>query len=438
MAEQIIFRNGFLIDGNGAEPVSGTTVVVEGDLIKEVGPDCGRTLPAGRVIDLGGATIMPGLIDAHVHPGVLSLSMERQIAIPPAVFVHQTSRNLETDLDLGFTTLRDACTLDAGFREAIDQGFIRGPRLFLAVSQLVQSGSEAYLPGFLRQEAAPQNSLGIRPQVCDGPDEVRRAVRRAMGLGADQIKIFVSGEVISQSESDRATPDQWKFTVEEIKAAVETAEAYGTYVMAHAYGPQAIKNCVAAGVRSIEHGNLMDAEAVELMAEKGTYYVPTLTCYDVLAKENRSVMSPFMLEKLEMVRHKALGALEMAYRAGVKIGSGSDIVGPNHHLKGRELMLKAQVMTPMEAIVSATGTNAELINMSDKLGTVAPGKLADLIVVDGNPLADLSLFEQGQKRVILVMKQGVIMKDLTDARPGLVKEPSFGEGWSQGGRPSSK
>jgi imidazolonepropionase-like amidohydrolase len=122
-----------------------------------------------------------------------------------------------------------------------------------------------------------------------------------------------------------------------------------------------------------------------------------------------------MLEKLEMVRHKAFEALEMAYRAGVKIGSGSDIVGPNHHLKGRELRLKAEVMTPMEAIVSATRTNAELINMSDKLGTVTPGKLADLIVVDGNPLADLSLFEQGQKRVLLVMKQGVIMKNLTDA-----------------------
>ncbi|MEW5725411.1 MAG: amidohydrolase family protein [Thermodesulfobacteriota bacterium] len=412
MSEPITFINGFLIDGAGAEPVPGAVVIVEDEVIKEVGPAGTRPPSPGRVIDLQGRTLMPGLIDAHVHPGALALSLERQLALPPAVYVLRTVRNLETDLALGFTTLREACTLDQSFKEAVNQGLIRGPRLFLAVSQLVQSGAEDYQPGFIPQEAPPQNSLGLRAQVCDGPDEVRRGARRALGLGADQIKVFASGEVISQSHSDRTTPDQWKFTVEELRAAVETAEACGTYVMAHAYGPRAIKNCVAAGVRSLEHGNLMDREAAEMMAEQGTYYVPTLSAYHVLARENRGELTPFMREKLAMVEHKAFEALEMAYRAGVKIASGSDVVGPNQHLKGRELVLKAEVMSPLEAIVSATRTNAELINMSDRLGTVEPGKLADLIVVDGNPLADLSLFENGLERVVLVMKQGAIVKNL--------------------------
>jgi imidazolonepropionase-like amidohydrolase len=240
---------------------------------------------------------------------------------------------------------------------------------------------------------------------------VRTAVRKVLERGADQIKVFADGEVVSQLESDRAKPGQGKFTAEEIGAAVETAEVAGTYVMAHTYGPRAIQNCLAAGVRSIEHGNLMDAETAGMMAYKGTYYIPTLATYDVLAKEAQEGLNTHTLEKLEMVRHKGQHALELAYRAGVKIGSGSDIIGPFQHLKGRELALKAEVMTPMEAIVSATRTNAELIGMADRLGTLEPGKSADLIAVDGNPLEDLTLFEHGLERVVLVMKEGRIVKD---------------------------
>jgi len=408
MTGTIVFRNAFLIDGNGGESSPDAVVIVSGGTIREVIPEGKRAkLPKGRVIDLKGKTLMPGLIDAHVHPGNIELTLRETSALPPAVYVHRASINLETDLNLGFTTLRDAAGLDLGFRTAIDQGLIRGPRLLLSVSPLTQTSGDS--------EPTPRNSIGVLPEICYGPDEVRKAARRVLGRGAHQIKVFADGEVASQLESDRAKPGQWKFTVEEIRAAVEIAEAAGTYVMAHTYSPQAIQNCLTAGVRSIEHGNLMDAQTAETMAQKGGYYVPTLTTYDVLSKEARGKLDAHTLEKLEIVRHRGHHALELAYRAGVKIGSGSDIIGPFQHLKGREFALKGEVMTPMQVIVSATRTNAELIRMSDRLGTVEPGKLADLIVVDGNPVEDLTLFEHGLERVVLVMSEGRIVKDIMEA-----------------------
>jgi imidazolonepropionase-like amidohydrolase len=417
MSETIILRNAFLIDGNGGEPAPDSTVVVLDGTIREVIPDAkGTKVPKGRAIDLKGKTLMPGLIDAHVHPGNVELTLRETAALPPAVYVHRTTINLETDIDLGFTTLRDAAGLDLGFKTAIDQGLIRGPRLWLSVSPLMQTSGHTDSSRIGRTEPIPRNSIGVFPEICDGQDEVRKATRRALGRGADQIKIFADGEVASQVESDKAKPGQWKFTVEEIRAAVETAEAAGTYVMAHAYSPRAVQNCLAAGVRSIEHGNLMDAETTKMMYEQDVYYVPTLTTYDVLAKEAREGLDGYTIEKLETVLLKGHEALELAYRAGVKIGSGSDIIGPFQHLKGRELALKAEVMTPMEAIISTTRTNAELIGISDRLGTIEPGKWADLIVVDGNPLEDLSLFEHGLERVVLVMRGGRIVKD-TMKRP---------------------
>jgi len=403
--ETVLFTNAWLIDGTGKEPLSGASLAVEGGLIKEVA-DRPLTFPSARTVDLQGRTLMPGLIDAHVHAGNVLLTSSATASLRPAVFVHRASLNLATDLALGFTTVRDAGGLDLGFKEAIAQGLIKGPRLLLSVSPLIQSSGET---------VGPRNSLGVYSEVCDGPDQVRRAARRTLGRGADQIKVFADGEVAAQVESDRARPGQWKFTVEEIRAAVETAQAAGTYVMAHVYSPRAVKNCLEAGVRSLEHANLMDRETAELMAEKGAFYVPTLTVYQVLSTIARDQLPAFTREKLDEVGRSGWRALELAREAGVRIASGSDIIGPFQHLKGRELALKAEVMGPMGAIVSATRTNAELLNLADRLGTLAAGKEADLIVVDGNPLQDLSLFEKGLEKVLLVMKSGRIMKDLLTA-----------------------
>ena len=410
MKEAVLFKNVFLIDGKGGEPVAGGTVVVSARKILEVLPS-GKIpkIADGQVVDLKGKTLMPGLIDAHVHVGNIEVLHDRTAALPPAVYVHRASRNLETDLDLGFTTLRDAGGLDWGFRAAIEQDLIHGPRVLLSVNMLTQTGGHGDKRGKAREDQVPRNSLGVYPEICDGPDEVRKSAREALRRGADQIKVMADGGVASPSDK----PGQWQFEVEELRAAVEVARAAGTYVMAHTYTPQAMKNCLEAGVRSLEHGNLLDEETARKMAEKGAYLVPTLTVFDVLAKEGKGAgMDAFVLSKLATVREGSLRALELAHRAGVKIGSGTDIIGPFQYLKGRELALKAEVMTPMGAIVSATRTNAELLRLDYCLGTVEAGKLADLIVVDGNPLQDMTLFEQGLKKILLVMKEGRIMKNL--------------------------
>ncbi len=411
MSDRLILKHAFLIDGTGAEPREDATVVVADGVIREIDGSDART--TGRVCNLEGKTLMPGLIDAHVHVGNIEIRNHLTAQLPPAVYVLRTCRNLECDIDLGFTTVRDAAGLDAGFRAAVDQGLVRGPRLVLSVTPLMQSGGStpAYGPGPDRPQA--RNALGVYPEVCDGPEQVRAAARRTLGRGADQIKVFADGEVLAAQAADRAKPGQWKFSVEELRAAVEVAEAAGTYVMAHVYSPRAIRNALAAGVRSIEHANLLDEPTARLMADARAFYVPTLITYDLLVKGGKSIgLDDYSIEKLALVGASGRRAVELAHRAGVKIASGSDIVGPGQDRKGQELIVKAEILGAMGAIVSATKTNAELLNVADKLGTVEVGKLADLIVMDGNPLRDIGLFADGRKTVRLVLKGGRIMKDL--------------------------
>ena len=412
-APMLVLRNALLIDGTGAPPNPDRTVIVAEGRIQEIGGP-GTKCPGGAAVaDLKGKCLLPGLIDAHTHAGNIEIRNSMTAKLPPAVYVLRTCRNLETDLQLGFTTLRDAAGLDPGFRDAVQQGLLNGPRLLLSVTPLSQSGGGSRVQGSGRDRPSPRNSLGICPEVCDGPDEVRAAARRTLGRGADQIKVFADGEVLASQPADRAVPGQWKFSVEELKAAVDVADAGGTYVMAHVYGPRAIRHCLDAGVRSIEHGNLLDEETAKMMADREAYFVPTLTVYDLLLAHGREWgLDDASLAKLELVGRQGRCALELASRAGVKIGSGSDIVGPAQALKGRELAIKAEVLGPMGAIVSATRINAELLGISDRLGTVEPGKLADLIVTAENPLENIGLFEDGRKNVLMVVKDGKMVKQL--------------------------
>jgi imidazolonepropionase-like amidohydrolase len=412
MSHPVVFKNALVIDGTGAAPQPVSTLIVAEGAIQELAGPQAKAPDGAQVVDLKGKCLMPGLIDAHIHAGNVEIRTPLTAQLPAAVYVLKACRNLETDLELGYTTVRDGAGLDPSFRAAIDQGLIKGPRLFLSISPLSQSGASS-LRGFGPDVPQPRNPIGIYPEICDGPDQVRAAARRALGRGADHIKVFADGEVLASQAADRAVPGQWKFSVEELRAAVDVAEAAGTYVMAHVYGPRAIRNCLEAGVRSIEHGNLLDEETARLMAERGAYFVPTLTVYDLLAAHGREWgLDDHSMAKLAMVGKQGRHALELAHRAGVKIASGADIVGPAQDLKGRELAIKAEVLGAMGAIRATTKTNAELLNVSDRLGTVEAGKWADLIVVSRNPLDDITLFEDGRKNVLLVMKGGRIFKDI--------------------------
>jgi len=412
MPGRIVLTNGHLIDGSGGEPVSGASLVIAGSKIRQVIRDGESASADGDVrIDLNGGTIMPGLIDAHIHAGNIELTLDRTAALPPAVYVHRASRNLVQDLMMGFTTVRDAAGLDAGFKAAAAQGLIRAPRLFLSITPLAK-GAQCPQDDALKTPA-PRNSLGIYPEICRSPEDMAAAVRRTLKRGADQIKVFADGEVVSQDKADSRLPGEPVFTVEALAAAVQTAAAAGAYVMAHCYCPAAIKACVAAGVRSIEHGNLLDVETARLMAQQHTFLVPTLAIYDILTTEGRAAgLDRRSRAKLEQVARAGAEAVAVAWAAGVNIGSGADIIGPFQHLKGRELRLKADLMSPMAALVSATRTNAELMGIDNQLGTLETGKLADLIVLDRNPLVDMSLFEAPDQHVVLVIKNGVIEKNM--------------------------
>ncbi len=404
-----IFTNAFLIDCTGKEPVDGAAVVVEGDRILDVIPSghVGPLAGAVATLDLRGRTLMPGLTDAHVHVcAVEGNTAEQHRVNPPSLIVAKALRRMEQALMQGFTTVRDAGGADYGFREAAATGLYPGPRMLVSGRVLSQTGGH----GDKRRRAEwiePVDCcLGMVGSIADGPDEVRRAAREQLRHDVDQIKVMASGGAMSPGDEIDTT----QYTVEEMRAAVEEARAAGKYVLAHAYSPSAVKNAIHAGVRSIEHGNLIDEGAAREIRKAGAYLVPTMTTYEAIWREGKSYgVSEHQLAKISMARERSVEGLTHAYRAGCKIGSGSDLLGDMQAQRAVELELKGQVMKPMEVLLSATRVNAELFRMEKLIGTVEPGKLADLIVVKGNPLRDLTLF-QNANNLELIMKGGAVYK----------------------------
>jgi len=409
----LVLDGGRLIDGSGRDPAERSRVVVEGNRIAAVGtaaPPSGVEPPRGAaVLELDGLTVLPGLIDLHTHMGIVTVG--DLASLPLAVVAAQLFRNAELCLLSGHTTAREVAGADGGLRQAIDQGLLPGPRLFPSGPLLSQSGGHGDLaPPFLPHEHRHQSGIPglVQPHAtCDGPDEVRVAARTAFRHGATQLKVCVSGGVVSLT--DRMEDAQ--FTVEELRAAVEEAQARDTYVTAHAHNVRGILNGLEAGVPCFEHGTFLDEPTAARMAAAGAALVPTLAVTRIFVEEAEAWGIPAsILPRMAGVGEAMADAVKIAADAGVTVGSGTDLLGPEQNRRGLELVLKAEILGPMAAIVSATATNARILRREADLGTVEAGKLADVIAVDGDPLDDPGVFDDPD-RVVLVVKDGQVVKD---------------------------
>lgn len=406
---QLLLANARLLDCEAGESRPGHSVLVEDERIVEVS-EGEISAPDARRIDVGGRTLMPGLIDAHVHAVITTMNLAAMTTRPASLVAIEAARILERMLLRGFTSVRDAGGADYGLAQAVEQGLVAGPRIFYSGRTLSQTGGHG---DFTPKTDTPAlcachiHSSGFS-HVADGVPAVRKAAREELRRGASQVKIMASGGVASPSDPI------WnlQYSREEMRAIVEEAESWRTYAMAHAYTPEAITRAVESGVRSIEHGNLIDTATARRMHEAGAYLVPTLVTYFAIDEMGRALGFPERsLAKVKDVLDAGLVSLEIARDAGVRLGFGTDLLGETHEQQSREFGIRARVLTPAEVLRSATVTNAEILNRSGELGVIAPGALADLLVVDGDPLADVSLLERPERSLRWIAKAGRVVKD---------------------------
>jgi imidazolonepropionase-like amidohydrolase len=406
----VVVRASTLIDGTGTDPVRGRFVVVEDGVIQRIAADAPRD---AEVVDPGELTILPGLIDCHVHLAVNQESIQQRLLTPPSLNTAQALANARTTLEAGFTTVRDAGFTPRGVKMAIERGMFPGPRMRIAVTPLSQTGGhgDSMTPsGVSIWPGDSERPLG----VADGIENVRRVTREVVRAGADQIKVMTSGGVMSPNDEPTATG----FSPEEIAAIVYEAHAAGKTVMAHAQATQGIKNAVLAGIESIEHGIFLDEDICREMKKRGTYLVATLIApLWVLrrAEKDPSSIPPYALRKAKEVVEVHKRAFRMAAELGVKIAMGTDTgVGP-HGTNAEEIAVMVENgLTPMQAIVATTKTAAECARVDALVGTIEPGKRADLIGVRGDPLANIALFKDS-RCVAFVMQDGAVHSN--GARP---------------------
>jgi imidazolonepropionase-like amidohydrolase len=393
-------------DGEHLREARSITVTVRGETIEDVrydAPDVPGD-PAATVIDASGLTLLPGLIDAHFHPVSGSFDIGRLDAMHPSLRALDARAHLEGALSRGFTTVRDAGGGDIGLVRATERGLIRGPRLLIAGKALSQTGGHGDMRPGDAVEICGCGYHGALSAVVDGPEQVRQVVRDQLRQGATHVKLFLSGGVLSP------TDPIWmnQFTDAEIRAAVEEAATRRTYVMAHAHTAEAARRCVANGVRSVEHGTLMDRESADVVAAAGAFVVPTLGVIAVLREESTR-LPPGAAEKLAQVADHAAESVALCARAGVKLGFGTDLFGELRDRQADEFAVRGGVQSAIDVLRSATSVNAELIGQAGRLGSVKPGALADLIVVEGNPLDDLSVLADPARHLRLVIRGGEVV-----------------------------
>jgi imidazolonepropionase-like amidohydrolase len=386
-----------VFDGTGTDSRA-ADIAFEDGLIAEVGVG----LTGDERIDGTGTTVVPGMFDCHVHVMFGSIDVWRLAQQPISYRYLEAARHLEATLAGGVTTVREAGGADLGLRQAIDDGIVIGPRMRIAVGMISQTGGHAdyHLPSGVRIGLLPEGP-GIPNTVVDGPDEMRRTVRRLLRSGADLIKVAVSGGVLSP----RDDPRHVSFRDGELQVLVEEADAAGVHVMAHALGGEAIKAAVRAGIRSIEHAVYLDDEGIDLMLQHGTFLVPTLGApLAVLeaARSGASIHEATLRKQLNASEHHRR-SIRRAIDAGVKFAMGTDAGVSRHGDNIRELEHMVDTgMTPKDALLAATRNGAELMGLLDELGTIEPGKRADLVMIQGDALDVRDL----PSRIAAVYKDG--------------------------------
>ncbi|MFN2419751.1 MAG: amidohydrolase family protein [Candidatus Limnocylindria bacterium] len=377
---RILLAAGRVLDGTGADPFE-ADVAVEGGRIVAIGSD----VDADERPDISGKTILPGLFDCHTHVTFSTIDTMRRLQTPFSYRFYEAMHNLEATLRVGITTIRDAGGADLGIKQAVVDGLIRGPRMQISLGMISQTGGhgDGWMPSGvnLRLESHP----GVPNTIVDGADEMRLKVRELVRMGADVIKVAVSGGVLSP----RDKPSHAHFRPAELEALVDEANAAGISVMAHAQAAAGIKNAIRAGIRSIDHGIYLDDQAISLMLDHGTWLVPTLVAPRGVidaAEAGAAIPDASVAKAREVVEiHRASFAKAVA--AGVKIAMGTDSGVTPHGNNLRELALMEEGgMAPMHVIQAATRSAAELMGLADDLGTLEPGKRADLVVVDGDAL----------------------------------------------------
>jgi imidazolonepropionase-like amidohydrolase len=402
VTNSLLLRNTLMLDVVNGQYAEGDIRIADGRIV-ETGP--GLRAPETPTLDLDGAVVLPGLVDAHVHVTALTADLGVLASMSPAYVAAHSARIMGQMLDRGFTTVRDASGADYGLSDAQAEGLIRGPRLLFCGRALSQTGGHGdnRNRGTHRHDDHPCCAgLG---RIADGVDAVRAAARDELRKGAHHIKVMASGGVASPT--DRI--DSTQYSDSELRAIVEEAQAANRYVAAHAYTARAVNRALQAGVRSVEHGNLLDDRSVELLVEHDAFLVPTLVTYWALKEEGLTHGLPeSSWRKVDEVLDAGMAALERAARGGVKLAYGSDLLGGMHRHQNQEFRLRREIQDPIDVIRAATSNAAELLGMTGEIGTLAPGAHADVLVLDGDPLADIGALAD-PKHIRHVVQGGVVV-----------------------------
>ncbi|KAJ5620790.1 hypothetical protein N7510_004774 [Penicillium lagena] len=405
-----VFINATIIDPVEGDLITNATVRISDGKITQIVTDNSTTVkenaPEENIIDLSGKYLCPGLIDCHVHvavvPGEADLRAYKDMT--ERISLLRQPHVLKAMLERGFTSIRDCGGASLAVKEAVEDGVIPGPRMFIAGFALSQTGGHGDMRGPHSEELCCGGTISGISRIVDGPAECYKYAREELRQGADFLKIMGGGGVASPT--DRI--EHVQFSDEEIKAIVTVAKNAGTYVTSHSYTPQAIQQAIHLGVRGIEHGNLIDLETAKQMAEKGTFLTPTLIAH-VMSKQ-MNFLPAESAAKNDEVLEKGLRAMKMAVDVGVTVCFGSDLLGPMHFAQSKEFSVRSKVLTPIQILRSATINAARLVMREDSLGQIKEGYTADMLILNANPLEDITVLDRPEESIIGVIKDGRVMK----------------------------